>query len=1196
MPAEIKKKINRLEKILANYPRSKRERIYVGQAPPFSHLPNLNEIQIDSYKRFLQEGVNKHKRADTGLEHLFRFVFPFRSNDGKVTLEYDSYTIEQSAITIEEALEKDKTHSVGIRAVIRLILEETQEIKEQEIYVCDLPYMTDNGTFVINGAERVVVSQIHRSPGVIFDYNERMNMFHARLIPERGTWLEFEIVKDIMYVRIDRKARIPITTFLRAMGWVKAEQILGEFYTQEVKSIPDNEEEARSELIGRYTFTDIQVQAREGEAPSPTILRGGGKITAENLSAIIEAGIKELILIPREEVEKREIILNTIERDTILTQKDACVYIYMVVHGSEVPNQEIAKSEVIRQWKNEITGEIIDAYEKPKIEGVDPNAIIQADRSLFFNENQYSFGIVGRYKINKKFDYQEEIESKCLAPRDIFETVKHLIKVWNGELPVDDIDHMGNRRIRQIGEQFTNHLKVCFTRMQRLAKERITIQDHDTLTPQNLLSIKPITAGIKEFFGTAQLSQFMDQTNPIAAITHKRRLNALGPGGLTRERAGFEVRDIHYTHYGRMCPIETPEGPNIGLIVSLASFARINQYGFIETPYFKVLRGKVTEEIEYLSAIEEDRYKITPYNTTLGKNKEIKDELVAVRERGNYPMVYPKEVDYMDVSSMQIISISSSLIPFLEHDDANRSLMGSNMQRQAVPLLFSEAPIVGTGMEEKMVTYSGFSILCKHPGKVKYVDNSRIEVQSPSHGVNVYKLKKGGRTNQDTYYNQKPVVKEGDRVEKGDILCDGPSIKGKEVALGKNVLTAFMTWEGYNYEDAILMSDALIKEDVYTSIHIEEFEVECRETKLGKEQITRDIPNLSEDKYKELDDNGIIHVGTRVKPRSILVGKVTPKGHTDITPEYKLLHSIFGERARDVKDNSLRVPQGTEGIVVGVKHYTRENRDELKPGVIEHVKVYLAKKQRLKEGDKFAGRHGNKGVAARVLPEEDMPFLPDGRAIQVVLNPLGVPSRMNIGQIYELILGLIGHENGIRFATPVFNGVNYENIQKMLKEADLPDHGKTVLYDGRTGEPFENLVTVGWMYYMKLSHLADEKIHARSTGPYSLVTQQPLGGKAQFGGQRVGEMEVWAIEAYGASNILQEFLTVKADAMDGRAKIYEAIVKGEYISAPGIPESFNVLLQELRGLALNMEIFDSDNNEISITAKKKERDKRKRLI
>ncbi len=1179
------------EDILKKHYLSQYNRVMLWKKKEGFKLSNLNDLQLSSFKDFFQEEIDPHKRKDIGLQFLFNSVFPFKSTDGKVRLEFSHYTIGEKKYSREECVLKDLSCTVPIKASISLILEETGEIKEQEIYICDVPYMTPDGTFIINGAERVVVSQIHRSPGVIFDYNLRANMFHSRLIPNRGPWLEFEIVKDILYVRIDRKARILVSTFFKILDLNSKEEVIRTFSKTEKISLDGGLEEVKKKLSNRYIVESIKSK-EEG-----LLIESGDSILPEVVNSIMDLGLKEIEVVSLEDADLYEIIFNTLNKDTKeLSRKEACSYIYYILRGSEPTFSQLAYNEIICRWKCKECEEIYDVFDRPdfcKKCGADETTFFQCDKSIFFNSNNYSLGEVGRYRINKKFNYEKPVQSTVLTPKDIYSTVKHLIKVHRREVSVDDIDHLGNRRVRRVGEQLVNHLKICFMRMERLAKERITIQDHDTLTPQNLISIKPITAGIKEFFGTAQLSQFMDQTNPLAAITHKRRLNALGPGGLTRERAGFEVRDIHYTHYGRMCPIETPEGPNIGLIVSLASFSRINDYGFIETPYYKVKNGKILNEIEYLSAIEEDRYIITPFSVNLEEGGKIKDELVPTRKRGDYPISYAKDVNYMDVSPKQIVSISSSIIPFLEHDDANRALMGSNMQRQAVPLLFQEEPIVGTGVEEDIAKYSGFCQVAKEDGEVVGVDNAKIEIKENKKGViKHYKLVKSIRTNQDTYYNQRPSVALGEKVKKGDIISDGPSIKNGELALGKNVLVAFMTWEGYNFEDAILMSRRLIKNDTYTSIHVEEFEIEARETKLGKEQITKDIPNVSEDQLKDLDNDGIIHVGSFVKPGGILVGKITPKGHTEVTPEYKLLHSIFGEKARDVKDTSLRVPHGTEGTVVDIKRYDRETRGDLKPGVIERIKVYVIKKRRLKEGDKFAGRHGNKGVVARVIPEEDMPFLEDGTPIDIVLNPLGVPSRMNIGQVFETVLGWAGKSLGLKFGTPIFNAISYDNICNLLERCDLPANGKAILYDGRNGEAFKKPVTVGYMYYLKLAHLADDKIHARSTGPYSLVTQQPLGGKAQFGGQRVGEMEVWAIEAYGASNILQEFLTVKADAMEGRTRIYEAIVKGEYISTPGIPESFNVLVQELRGLALNIEIYDVNGKEISITPKKK-RDKKK---
>jgi len=1215
-------------------------RVDLGRKPIAFQIPDFNQVQVESYKQFLQADVLPENRKNIGLQFLFTSRFPFYSNDKKIRLEFDNYVIGEPKFSIEEAIEKDRSYVAPVKATIRLILTESGEIKEQEIFVCDVPLMTNEGIFIINGALRVVVSQIHRSPGVIFDYNKRFSIYHSRLIPERGPWIEFEIVKEIMYVRIDRKQRIPATVLLRACGIIGYREILDLFYTKETVTleadIRSKEENAQIKfydvLTGKVLAQDVILNLPSSDdqstdegieqnispagtkkkpdksgAPgkltdkdSKNIIKIGTRLTREIIDSILDSGIQTIECINAFEMEKDSVIYNTLERDKISTQENACIFLYTVIRASEPPSNSAAKSEMLVRWKCTKCDEIHDSFLRPAVCakcGASEDKIERIDKSIFFNSEVYSLGQVGRYKINKRFDYSDPDTSEVLTVRDIVHTMKYLLKVRTEENPSDDIDHLGNRRIRSVGEQLTNHLKVCFARLERLARERMTIHDHNTFIPQTLISIKPITAGIKEFFGTAQLSQFMDQTNPVAAITHKRRLNALGPGGLTRERAGFEVRDIHYTHYGRMCPIETPEGPNIGLILSLATYAKINEYGFIETPYYKVENGRVTEEVVYLSAIEEDRYSITPYTDELNDKGDFIEKMIPTRKQGNYPMSFPKDVNLMDVAPAQIISITSSLIPFLEHDDANRALMGSNMMRQSVPLLFPESPIVGTGVEGKVAEQSGFVVRADADGEIIYADNSRIELKEKGRkDPYCYNLKKSMRTNQDTFFNQRPIVEEGQAVSKGEVICDGSAVENAELAMGSNVLCAFMSWEGYNYEDAILMSENLIKTDKYTSIHVEEFECESRETKLGKESLTRDIPNISEDDYRDLDNDGVVRIGAKVKAGSILVGKVTPKGHTEITPEYKLLHSIFGEKARDVKDTSLRVPHGTEGVVIGVKLYTRENRDDLKPGVIQKVKIFVAKKRRLREGDKFAGRHGNKGVVARILPAEDMPFMADGRPIDIVLNPLGVPSRMNLGQVYELTLGWIGHEMGVKFSTPVFNGIKWNRIQELLRLCNLPESGKTTLFDGRSGEPFLNQITVGYMYYIKLAHLADDKIHARSTGPYSLVTQQPLGGKAQFGGQRVGEMEVWAIEAYGAANILQEFLTVKSDAMEGRTKIYEAIIKGEYVSTPGVPESFNVLVQELRGLGLKIDIYDVNNNEINITPNKKDRDKKKRLI
>lgn len=1177
-------------------------------------LPALNDIQLNSFSEFIQRDVAADKRKEQGLQFLFTSTFPFESSDGKIRLEFSDYTVGEEACTIDQAIERDRTYSAPIRAKIRLILKETGEIKEQEIFICDIPLMTDYGTFIINGTERAVVSQIHRSPGVIFDYGVRKGMYHSRIIPDKGPWLEFEIIREVIYVRIDRKARVVLSCFMRALGVVEVEDYLSIFFEGEAVDVVKlskgkNGQEKLMDLEGRRVFRKIV-------AGEKVIALPGDVLSSEMIKSIIEEGAGEISLITRDSEESYEVVLNALDKDDVsMTREETCKYIYFIIRGSQPTSTIAAVREIIPCYR-----EVVEVGEKKSQETVatvrlkndggkvhpyyvfldaDGNEIDvsdekkweRSDNSAFFHPSRYSLNQVGRFKINRK--YNINLEELTLTIQDVIETSRYLIKVKNSEYSVDDIDHLGNRRIRCVGEQLVNHLKLCFVRMERLARDRITIQNHNTLTPQTLVSIKPITAGINEFFGTSQLSQFMDQTNPLSAVTHKRRLSALGPGGLTRERAGFEVRDIHYTHYGRVCPIETPEGPNIGLIVSLATFAKINPFGFIETPYFKVEDGKVTDKVEYLSAIEEERFVITSANTPVKADNSFVESMVPVRHRGNYPMRPAKEVDYVDVSPHQIVSLSAALIPFLEHDDANRALMGCNMMRQAVPLLISDSPVVGTGLEKVIAQNSNFCQLARGDGEVIHVDSTHIKVQNEGGAsVETYRLVKAERTNQDTFYNQTPIVGVGDRVKKGDFLTDGPSISNGELALGKNVLTAFMTWEGYNYEDAILMSERLLKDDVYTSIHIEQFEIEVRETKLGKEQITRDIPNITEEDYKDLDDDGIIAIGTHVKPGSILVGKVTPKSHTEITPEYRLLYSIFGEKARDVKDSSLRVPHGTSGVVIRMHRFKRENRDDLRPGVIEKVQVHLAKKRKLREGDKFAGRHGNKGVVARIIPEEDMPFMENGDPIDVVLNPLGVPSRMNIGQVMETVLGYVAHLRGEKYMCPVFNSFSYDGVKKMMTEEGLDSDGKMRLYDGRTGEAFKKKVTVGIMYYLKLAHLADDKIHARSTGPYSLVTQQPLGGKAQFGGQRVGEMEVWAVEAYGASNVLQEFLTVKSDAIEGRTRIYEAIVKGDFVSTPGIPESFNVLIQELRGLGLSIEMFDKDDKLVNIIPKKKKENAR----
>lgn len=1170
--------------IFPNYPVSNTKRVIVSKINENDNfgLPPLMDIQTENFKEFFQEKVIPGNRKSVGLQYLFESIFPFSSNDGKVLIEFCHYTLGDKPFTDQDALENDRSYVLPVKATIRLSLKESGEIREQEIFISEFPYMTNRGTFIINGDERVVVSQIHRSPGVIFDYNKRASLYHSRIIPDRGPWIEFEVLKDVVYIRIDRKNRIPFTVFLRALGYEKNEQILSLFYEGETLTI-NHKKPDKDNLLERILFKDVV------DHEDKVIAIAGTVVQEVTLDTLAEAAINTIEVIKEEDAEREQVILNTLSKEEkALSQTEACEFFFYTIRGNRPSNSQIALNEIIIRWQcnNEECACIYNSFEEPKTCvqcSLPDKGFTRVDKSIFFHPDHYSLGQVGRYKINKKFSYEEDQDNLVITPRDIIFTIKHLLKVKNGEILFDDIDHLGNRRVRCVSEQLVNALKISFARVKKLAKDRMSVQEISSLTPQKVISIKPIANSLNEFFGTSQLSQFMDQTNPLSAITHKRRISALGVGGLTRERAGFEVRDIHYTHYGRICPIETPEGPNIGLIVSLATCARVNSFGFIETPYYKVESRQVTDQIDFLSAIEEERYVITPASTEVTKTGKIKDEIIPTRSRGNYSFDFAKEVGYQDVSSKQTVSVSGALIPFLKHNDANRALMGCNMMRQAIPLLKVESPIVGTGMEHIAAKESGFCQLVRSDGKVTYVDSTRVEITGKNKTVEVYHLIKSRRTNQETYFNQVSTVIEGQVVKKGDVLSNGPSIDNGELALGKNVLVAFMPWKGYNYEDAVLMSERLLKDDVYTSIHIEQLEVEARETKMGKEYITREVPNLSEDEYRELDDGGVIQEGSRVRPGNILVGKVTPKGHTEITPEYRLLYSIFGEKAKDVKDTSLRVPHGTEGVVISVKRYNRRDHGlDFKPGVIEKVKILIAKKRKLKEGDKFAGRHGNKGVVARVISEADMPFMEDGTPVDVVLNALGVPSRMNIGQVMETILGLMGRNLDCKFSVPVFDSVNYDDLKKFFKKSGIDDDGKKVLYDGLTGEPFKKKVTVGVMYYLKLAHLADDKVHARSTGPYSLITQQPLGGKAQFGGQRVGEMEVWAIEAYGASNILQEFLTVKSDSIDGRTRVYEAIVKGDFITTPGIPESFNVLVQELRGLGINIEMFNEENKAVEI--------------
>ncbi len=1149
------------------------ERVYIGkQYDNVMELPDLIGIQLTSYERFLQRErlLAGEPLKKQGLEEVFQSVFPIESPNGDMLLEYDHYTLDENNIKLSEAECKQKglTYAMPIKARINLIFQQTGEIRQKDIYMGDIPLMTDRGTFIINGAERVVVSQIHRSPGVIFSHEK--GIYSSRIIPYRGSWLEFEIdqKRELIYAKIDRKKRILGTLFLRALGYDTREKIIALFHKTRKIAVSDAREE-KEDLIGKVFAKAVYVGSGE---ETKKLYRAGEKIHPHDVDELLHSGIKEVEIIDFEHDDSlhSQIILNCFEREEVKYTKDD--------PERDEPSKEDALSNVYA---------ILMPGEPITVEAAEKDL-----NTMFFTTRRYDLGKVGRYKLNKKFDYENPVEAHVLVKEDIINTMQYLIKVYIGEANVDDIDHLGNRRIRSVGELLANQLKTAFARMERIAKERMSLKETETIKPQDLISIKPIVAAIKEFFGSSQLSQFMDQVNPLSELTHKRRLNALGPGGLSRDRAGFEVRDVHYTHYGRMCPIETPEGPNIGLIVSLANYTTVNEYGFLETPYRKVKNGKVTREIEYLSAMDEEKYFIAQANAPIDKHGKFLSDQIPVRKAGDYTTKTPDAIHYMDVSPKQIISVSASLIPFLEHDDANRALMGSNMQRQAVPLVFPEPPRVGTGMEGKCAYDSGVLVKARRAGTVEYVTSRTIVVKPDEpknkHDTDTYLLIKYQRTNQDTCYNQKPIVKKAQHVEKGQVLADGPATFKGELALGRNVLVGFLPWNGYNYEDAILISEKIVKEDIFTSIHIKEFTTDVRETKLGPEKITRDIPNTNENALEQLDEEGIVRIGAKVNAGYILVGKVTPKSETETTPEFKLLNSIFGEKAKEVRDTSLRVPHGVEGTVIDVQRLKRSEGDDLNPGVDEVVKVLIATKRKLQEGDKMAGRHGNKGVIAKVLPEEDMPFMADGTPLDLCLNPLGVPSRMNLGQILETELGWAGSVLDEWYATPVFQSATNEMIGDKLEKAGLPATSKTVLYDGRTGRPFENPVMVGVMYMLKLHHLVDDKMHARSTGPYSLVTQQPLGGKAQFGGQRLGEMEVWALEAYGAANTLQELLTIKSDDMTGRAKIYESIVKGESTTSAGIPESFNVLVQELRGLALDLTIYDSKGRVVPLTERDEE--------
>lgn len=1128
-------------------------------------LPNLIEIQQKSYQWFLDEG----------LREMFQDISPIQDFTGNLVLEFIDYSLGEPKYDVDESKERDVTYAAPLRVKVRLLNKETGEVKEQEVFMGDFPLMTETGTFVINGAERVIVSQLVRSPSVY--YNNKMDKngkqtYTATVIPNRGAWLELETdAKDIVYVRIDRTRKIPVTVLLRALGFgsdVEILQLLGEDEYIKNSLEKDNTDSTEKALI------EIYERLRPGEPP-----------TVDNAKSLLVSRFfdpkrYDLASVGRYKMNKKLHIKNRLYNQRLAETLVDTATGEIIAEAGQVIDRRLL--DRILPMLEESVGFIDVRTHGGVLE--EETVRLQSINIFSPNEDGKVIKVIGNGNVNKAI--------KHITSADIVSAINYFIDLLHGVGTTDDIDHLGNRRLRSVGELLQNQFRIGLSRMERVVRERMSIQDQNQITPQALINIRPVIASIKEFFGSSQLSQFMDQTNPLAELTHKRRLSALGPGGLTRERAGFEVRDVHHSHYGRMCPIETPEGPNIGLINSLSSFARINDYGFIETPRRKIdsETGRVLNEVDYLTADEEDLYNVAQANQPLTEEGFFVNEMVICRRKGE-PLSVPRDkVDFMDVSPKQVVSVATALIPFLENDDANRALMGSNMQRQAVPLLIPQAPFVGTGMEYKAAQDSGVAIVAKWPGQVEKVTAREILVRRYKEidgkkiagDLDRYKLHKFIRSNQGTCVNQRPIVKTGDWIVPGDIIGDGPSTEKGELALGRNVIVAFMTWEGYNYEDAILLSEKLVKDDVYTSIHIEEYESEARDTKLGPEEITRDIPNVGEDALKNLDERGIVRIGAEIQDGDILVGKVTPKGVTELTAEERLLHAIFGEKAREVRDTSLRVPHGGSGIIVDVKVFTRDNGDELPPGVNQLVRVYIAQKRKISVGDKMAGRHGNKGVIARIMAEEDMPFLPDGSPVEIVLNPLGVPSRMNIGQVLETHLGMAAKVLGMHVSTPVFDGAKQEDVFKTLEEAGLDRDGKTILFDGRTGESFDRRVTVGCVYMLKLAHLVDDKIHARSTGPYSLVTQQPLGGKAQFGGQRFGEMEVWALEAYGAAYTLQEILTVKSDDVVGRVKTYEAIVKGENVPEPGVPESFKVLIKELQSLGMDVKILSGDEQEIEM--------------
>ncbi len=1302
-------------------------RFSFARIPEIMEMPYLLETQKLSYSEFLQMNVPPDLRANQGLQEVFLSVFPIQAPNNPSTLEFVEYSFGSPKYSVRECIERGMTYAVPLKVKLQLIIRETddstgvtevKDIKEQETYMGEIPLMTEQGTFIINGAERVIVSQLHRSPGVSFSQGLHSNgkeIFSARIIPYRGAWVEFEIdINNLMWVMIDRKRKIPATTFLRAFGTHADAEFVSEFFKTETVALDDfsrggTKVQDLDQYVGEELIEEV-IDPKSGKK----LAERGAKVTKKLAEQLKSSGVKKVLLTVADAYA--DLLGRILAEDVVDTRTGEIIGEYwervstnFLRHAAEC---KISKIKLLERMHEEndtmlltLEKDKVRSYEEALIEFFkkmrpgNPVSVAAGRRlmeDMFFSEKRYDLGLVGRYKINRTFGLPADDQSRLLSARDVVEVMKRLVSLQRDLADADDIDHLGNRRVRSVGELLQNQIRVGLAELEKTARERMAIIELDNLLPHNLINAKPVVSAIKDFFGRSQLSQFMDQTNPLSELTHKRRLSALGPGGLSRDRAGFEVRDVHYSHYGQICPIETPEGPNIGLISSLSTYARINQFGFIETPYIKVKDSKVTSEIEYMTADVEDEFHIAQANAEVDpKTRKFVNDLVLCRYRDDYPRVPNSQVDYMDVSPKQLVSVSASLIPFLEHDDANRALMGSNMQRQAVPLLYTSSPVVGTGVERKAAMDSGVCIIARTSGEVISVVADEIVVRNELGGTDHYKLRKFQRSNQNTCINQKPIVYRGQKVQAGDVLADGPATEAGELALGKNLMVAFMPWGGYNFEDAILLSERLVKDDVFTSIHIEEFEIDARDTKLGKEEITRDIPNVSEDALSKLDEEGLVFIGAEVVPGDILVGKVTPKGETELTSEEKLLRAIFGEKAGDVRDASLKVPPGTQGTVIDIKVFSRKERtgrtdrqdkqkiadlnrerdegiaqlwsefdlelqellkdidrpivnfetgktelkpggkvtaavidyvrhclrtgmlpidgpkgmevkrlyqrtiareteindqtnnkidriktgDELPPGVNKLVKVYLATKRKVSVGDKMAGRHGNKGVVARILPEEDMPFLADGRPVDSVLNPLGVPSRMNVGQILETHLGWAAAALGMKIATPVFDGAREEQIKEWLRRAQLPESGQTTLYDGLTGEAFDRQVTVGIIYMMKLAHLVDDKMHARSIGPYSLVTQQPLGGKAQFGGQRFGEMEVWALEAYGASHTLQELLTVKSDDVQGRTRVYEAIVKGMNAPTPGVPESFNVLVKELQGLCLNLELLSTKDLE-----------------